>query len=91
MRDDLSIEEQERLLAGWSAATFKTPRENAESHYNKHAIDLSFWEYVQQAVEFPRDRAVLIVQSDRTIKYELRDRRFVIDRDGFVVTYGWNR
>jgi hypothetical protein len=91
MSDELISAEQERWLSGWSAANFPTARDNAEYHYWKHATDLSFWEYVCQAVEFPRATARSRLQPDGTILYQSRDGRFVIDRQGLVVTYGWNR
>jgi glutathione peroxidase-family protein len=86
----LKYSEAKWLVSRWGKGSFPSRGLNIRHHVRTRGEN-DLWKYLRKAYNFHKRGAETKLQSDGTWRFERKDGEFLIERDGKIVTYGYNR
>lgn len=86
----ITLAEAKILVRRWGKGTFDDREANIRHHVSKRGND-NVWRYLAQFYNFNKKGASTKLLAGGRIHYERVRGEFLIEKDGYIVTYGKNR
>ena len=86
----ITFTEARMLVALWGKGKLPSRRKNIRYHVRERGNG-DLWQYLRKAYNFNKKGASARLLPDNRIHYERKSGEFLIEHDGYIVTYGFNR
>lgn len=86
----VTLTEAKRMVARWGKGTFNDREANIRHHVSKRGNN-NLWRYLAQSYNFNKKGASTKLLAGGRIHFERESGEFLIEKDGYIVTYGRNR
>ena len=86
----LTFTEAKMLTARWGKGTQDSQNANIKYHVRERGRG-DLWRYLRKAYNFNKTGSKSKPLPDNRIHYERKSGEFLIEHNGYIVTYGFNR
>ncbi len=86
----INYTEAKRLVARWGRGTLPNRQANIRYHALKRGNN-DVWRYLRKAYNFNKKGAVVKLLPENRVHLERKSGEFLIEHNGYIVTYGFNR
>ncbi|RLC09776.1 MAG: hypothetical protein DRI57_21495 [Deltaproteobacteria bacterium] len=87
----MSIKEAKFLMSKWDKSTYPTLAESIRDHANRHGFGHDIPKYLRKPANFNKRRVMQKKNlDDGAVRWTRADGEFLIERNGKIVTYGYN-
>ena len=86
----ITFAEARMLVRRWGKGTQPSRKANTRHHVHKRGND-NLWRYLRKAYNFNKNGATSKPLPDNRIHHERKSGEFLIEHNGYIVTYGFNR